>query len=128
MKKKLFLGMVMVALLMVVGYQYLYRPHRDIKSEESDYLLTVPVLAAEFNGNPEMANARYADKVVEVRGIVTAIDAEAGSVTLDRKLYATLSNNIQLPRPNQKITVKGRFLGYDDLLEELRMDQATIAK
>ena len=129
MKKKVFFAFVVIALIMVAGYRYLYKGHRDIRSEDSAYVLTAASLSKEFSSNPEMANAKYADMVIEVSGAVTAVDLQAHSVTLDGKMYATLDKAQKLPAAGQKmITVKGRFLGYDDLLEEFRMDQATITK
>ncbi len=126
MKKKLLIGFLLLFVVLAAGYFYTYKGHRDIKTEDSAYTLTTAVLSGEFTSNPEMANARYSDKVIEVTGKVTGADAEAGSITIDEKLYATMDKNQKLPAQGTAVTVKGRFLGYDDLLEEFRMDQATL--
>ncbi len=126
MKKKVFIAFVLVALAMIAGYFYMYRGHRDIASEDSAFTLTTAALSKEFTSDPEMANARYSDKVIEVTGQVTGTDQQAHSVTLDGKMYATLDKGQKIPAQDAKIVVKGRFLGYDDLLEEFRMDQAII--
>lgn len=126
MKKKVFIAFVLVALAMTAGYFYMYRGHRNIASEDSAFTLTTAALLKEFTNNPEMANARYSNMVIEVTGQVSGTDGQAHSLTVDGKIYATLEADQKIPVEGAKITLKGRFLGYDDLLDEFRMDQATI--
>ncbi len=128
MKKKLLIIIpAVIAIGVFAGYRYVYKDHRDISSEAAEFNLTVQNLKNDFAKNDSLANAKYADKTIEVSGKITAFDAAAHSVTLDKKLSATLKDstvkNLQIQK---NVKIKGRFVGYDDLLEELKMDQVII--
>lgn len=129
MKKKLFIIIpVVLIIIAIAGYKMLYKEHRDISSEEAEFTLTATALLNEFTSNESQANAKYADKTIVVSGKVTAVDAASGTVTIDEILSATLKDKTQQPAGQSTVTVKGRFVGYDDLLGELKMDQVTITK
>ncbi|MDP5101957.1 MAG: hypothetical protein NWQ09_11580, partial [Nonlabens sp.] len=58
-----------------------------------------------------------------------------GTVTSQQDSMLTLENAvfIQMQKPmklklNKQVTVKGRCMGYDDLLQEIKIDQAIIEK
>lgn len=129
MKKKIMITLAVFAVLGVGLYLYMYRSHRDISSENADYSLTVAQLHEQFTKNSNAAGKQYADKTVEVLGKVTAMDRAAHVVTIDEQLSATftdsLLNGISLQKP---IKIKGRFVGYDDLLEEFKVDQAALSE
>lgn len=129
MKKKLLLAAaLLLVLFLFVGYRYLYKSHRDIASEVPQATTTSVLLIAEFSKNDSIATLRYAGKTILVNGTVTTVDARAGSIVLDEKISAAIADTaaLQEVRQGEKISVKGRFVGYDDLLEELKMDQSTI--
>lgn len=127
MKKKIMIALALLAVIGVGLYFYMYKDHRDIATESADYVLTVPELQKQFSVNGDAANKKYADKTIEVLGKITAVDPATHSLTLDEKLSAVLTdsvmNGIAL---QQKIKIKGRFVGYDDLLEEFKVDQVSI--
>jgi hypothetical protein len=129
MKKKILLAVAIIAAVGFAGYQYLYRDHRDIASEKADFAITTSQLLSEFRTDYAKANSRYADKTIVVSGQVTNVDAKANSIVVDGKLSAVFANAGQASAiaKNQKVTLKARFVGYDDLLEELKMDQTTLA-
>lgn len=108
-------------------YNYLYHGHRDIDSEDAKFTLTVKELEAAFVTNESLANKKYSNQTIEVDGKVTAFDAASGTVTIDEKLSAVLQKNEPVAT-GKTIKVKGRFLGYDDLVEELKMDQVSLQK
>lgn len=129
MKKKIIFLFVIVAVgCAFAAYKFLYREHRDISTENATFSTSVKTLEQEFLANDSLANAKYADKTIEVNGKITNIDAASNSVTIDEKLEAVLfvkDNTLQL---QQQVHVKGRFVGYDDLLGELKMDQVSLLK
>lgn len=126
-KTKILVAFVLLAALVVwAGYRYLYHAHRDIATEDADFALRVAQLEQKFLKNPTNANAVYPNKVIEVAGAVTDFDAQTRVAVLDGKLSAMLDSTSSVPKTGMPVTIKGRFLGYDDLLGELRMDQASI--
>lgn len=127
LKKKLVLSLALLLTLAVSVYFYLYSGHRDIASEGTDFTLSITQLQSEFGSNESVANKKYLDKVLELSGKLTATEPENKAIVIDGKLFSTF--NTALPEGLQKgkqITIKGRFVGYDDLLEEFRMDQTQI--
>nr|WP_294776233.1 hypothetical protein [uncultured Flavobacterium sp.] len=127
MKKKVF---ILGIILLVVGYgayKYIYQDHRDIASEEADFSTTVQEIFTSFTENDSLANAKYLDKTVAVRGKISNIDIANKIITVDEKLSARFSDklpdNIKI---QDSINLKGRLVGFDDLLEEIQMDQCTV--
>lgn len=111
-------------------YNYIYQGHRDIGSEDPEFMLTVQELEAEFVTNDSLANRTYGNQTIEIDGKVTAFDATTGTLTIDQKMSAVLKKKkVKDPiATGQSIKIKGRFLGYDDLVDELKMDQVSILK
>lgn len=123
--KKLLLVFVVLAAIGAGLYFYAYQGHRDIASEAADEEVTVAALSKAFGADPQAASARYADKTLLVQGVVTAVDPLTRTVTLDGLLTASFE---ALPSvgANDRVTIKARFVGYDDLLGEFRTDQASL--
>lgn len=128
-KNKWIIILVILVLLAFFGYNYVYKSHRDISSEEASFSIKVATLANDFKEDETKANEKYLDKTIDINGTVTSFDKESNLVVIDEVLSATL-----LGKPkeeivkDQNITIKGRFIGYDELLEEFKMDQVSIIK
>jgi hypothetical protein len=129
MKKKILIisALILVAAI-VVGYNILYKDHRDIKTEQAEFTLTANKLFAEFSANELQATAKYADKTIVVTGKVTSIDKASGTVSIDEILSATMLDKSTEVATQSQVKIKGRFVGFDDLLGELKMDQVTLIK
>lgn len=124
--KKMILAVVFL-LVLIGGYFYIYREHRDIAKEDVSYDVTVPTLFSEYQSNESAANTKYLDKTIVVSGKVSSLNMETQSMVLDEKLFATFLDKIPSGiEPNSRIKVKGRLIGYDSLLEEIKMDQCII--
>jgi hypothetical protein len=106
-------------------YKYLYHNHRDISSEKSFYTLTVKNLLKEFLANESSANIKYLDKAITVKGKITSIDLPNKTLVLDEKVFVilTVSKDVSI---NNEVSIQGRLIGYDSLLEEIKIDQAQI--
>lgn len=129
MKKKVF---IVALIILVVGfgtYKYIYQNHRDIASEEANFTTTVQDIFKSFTANDSLANAKYLDKTIAVRGIISNIDFDNKIITVDEKLSARFS--VRLPEKikiQDSINLKGRLVGFDDLLEEIQLDQCTVVE
>ena len=125
MKKIIF---SLLFLLLLVGvYFYVYKAHRDIAKEEVSYDIAVPALFSEYQSNESAANTKYLDKTIVVSGKASSLNGETKSIVLDEKLFATFLDKIPSTiKPNSQIKIKGRLIGYDSLLEEIKMDQCII--
>lgn len=127
MKKTVILFLFLIALLGIGGFFYVYKAHRDISSEKQDFTSTTNAIFSEFQTNENKANAKYLDKTIEITGTISSIDLITKSIVIDEKLFATFADKIpNSTQANSAIKIKGRFVGYDGLIEELKMDQCVI--
>ena len=70
---------------------------------------------------------KYADKTIETYGKITSLDLENNAIVLDNKVFLKMTEMISKDLTiQQTVKIKGRFVGFDDLLEELKMDQCII--
>ena len=127
MKKILLIFFVAVLTIASGLYFYMYKNHRDIASEEASFSIAVKDLESEFIQNDSLANKKYLDKTIEVYGKITSMDATTKIIVLDDKMEGTSQQPIsQGLTVGKQVKMKGRFIGYDDLLGEFKMDQVTI--
>ncbi|MBF6642292.1 hypothetical protein IVB69_12440 [Flavobacterium sp. J49] len=129
MKKKVF---ILALIILVVGfgtYKYIYQDHRDIASEEANFTTTVQDIFTSFTDNDSLANAKYLDKTVALRGKISNIDVANKIITVDEKLSARFAGKLpENIKAQDSINLKGRLVGFDDLLEEIQMDQCTVVE
>lgn len=129
MKKKIIIGLLLIFVVAIVAYNYMYKNHRNIATEEVTYSESVTQVYSAFQQNDSMANTKYLDKTIEIYGKITAIDLANKTIMVDEKLSARCTNSIPSDLKMQNtVALKGRVVGYDDLLEEIQMDQCTIKK
>ena len=122
-------ALVIVIVLAFGTYKYIYQDHRNISSEDADFTVTVEQLFEELKVNDSVTLKKYRDKTIDLSGKITTIDKTTNSIVVDEKMNAIFSDSIPKNiKVNQIIKVKGRFIDYDDLLEEFKMDQVSILK
>ena len=125
MKKIILFGVFMI-LALFIAYNYVYKSHRDISSETESFEISVDELKNDFSKSDSLANAKYLDKTIIVSGKISKMDLENKIVTIDAVLNATVLKNNAALKVNETVKIKGRFIGYDDLFEEFKMDECTI--
>lgn len=123
--KKIVISSLVLILVLFLGYKYLYHEHRDIATEKAAFSVTVNQILKEFVADETKANAKYLDKSITVKGKITTIDSVTNSVVLDEKVFVLFTNSTNV-KLNENIVVQGRLIGYDSLLEEIKIDQAQI--
>jgi len=127
MKKKIILIFLVLTVVLIVAYRYVYKEHRDITTEEGDYRSTAKDIFSEFQKGEFNANTKYLDKTIEITGTISSVDFDSNSIVIDENLFATFKDKIPSTlQPNSKIKIKGRLIGYDGLMEELKMDQCIL--
>jgi hypothetical protein len=123
MRKKIILILIVLGAVGIAAYNYLYKNHRDISSEEAVEISTQQLIS-DFEKEEEAANKKYLDKTIQIEGTVTSYDIGAKTVVLDEKVLCLLTKNENC-KVSDKITLKGRLLGYDSLLSEVKVDQCS---
>lgn len=113
-----------IAVIVIIGYKYVYQDHRDIATETSIYKLTASDISNEFAINPMSSENKYLNKTIEVSGSIS--DENPQSITIEDKVFCQFSSEIQTSLNTDQVKIKGRFIGYDDLLEQVKLDQCII--
>lgn len=127
MNKKLKIFLFLVSLIIVGGYfvydYVLYGGARDIQSEEAAFTVNSNEIVAEFTTNLDVANKKYLEKPIAISGKVTSVNKN--EIILDNSVNCNLSKEDTSIIKDQSIIIKGRVVGYDDLLGELKLDQCS---
>lgn len=123
MKKYLFVLIVLI--IAFLGYRYVYHGHRDINKEDVSFEVNLKTLNEEYAKSNADANLKYLDKTIEFSGKVTHL--EGNIVVVDDRISCVFQKEENLVK-GQDLKVKGRFIGYDELLEEYNVDQCSIVK
>lgn len=127
MKKIILISITTVVVVAVAMYFFIYQSHRNVATEKATYTVTTSKLIEEFSVSDSTASRKYQDQIINCEGTITDIDKKSNSVVLDNKIYAVFLDSLpQSLLAKTKITLKGRFLGYDELLEEFKIDQCQI--
>jgi ssDNA-binding replication factor A large subunit len=125
MNKKLkiiVISIVLIGLFGFVAYNYvMHGGERNLSSETTDFEVTSKAISAEFTTDIDVSNKKYLEKAIAISGTVTAVSGT--EITIDNMIICTLKSPNTLVKKKQSVTVKGRVVGYDDLMGELRLDQ-----
>ena len=122
-KSKIFFGIVIVGIITAtVVYFYAMQPPKQIESKKVDFTGS----SDSFLSEVQKDFAVWQDKVVLLTGTITT--ADENGIILSNQIYCQFREDVDKTaiQPNQEIKLKGRVIGYDDLLEELKLDQCII--
>lgn len=123
-KSKILIGLVIVvALTVFTVYKYSMQPPAKIESKKVDFSGS----SDDFLAKVKQDFSVWQDKVVVLSGSIT--NSDENGVTLSNQIYCQFRNDVDKTSSmevNQQIKIKGRVIGYDDLLEELKLDQCII--
>lgn len=129
--KKVLIVLVILIVIIIVGFfsarYYAYHGgKRDVQSEQAAFTLKTKDLLAEFTTNEAAANKKYLEKPVSVSGVVTSVKDK--EVILDEIVVCNFLNAEATIKAGQTISIKGRVVGYDDLMGNVNLDQCSINK
>ena len=101
---------------------YLYKDARDIASEEVTHTLTAQQLLADYENNMAKADSMYLNKTIAIEGKVTEV--KDSLAILDAVVVCAFSTTPEINK-DDKISVKGRCIGFDELFGEVKLDQCS---
>jgi len=126
-KKRVLIGLVLLLAAAATGYYYVfYGGERNIANEEAVYTLSTSDLANEFAADTPKANAKYNNKTISISGIAVVVSPT--EIKLDDQVICSFQTATLPVVANKKTTIKGRFVGYDELFGEFKFDQCTLLK
>jgi len=124
--KKLLIILLILLIGAFIAYQYVYQSHRNIEDEKAEYTILAADLVKEFSQSQETASKKYLNKTIIVKGELTEI--EDNSLLLNDAAYCTFDTTHTISGSSLKsmFTIKARCIGYDELLEVVKLDPASI--
>jgi len=82
-------------------------------------------ISNEFLNYPDESEKKYLNKTIELYGLITQIGTH--DITIDNVLFCQFNELVlQNLKINDSLSVKGRCIGYDSLLEQVKLDQCTV--
>ncbi len=99
---------------------------RDLQSEEAAFTLKAKDFVAEFAAKEADANKKYLEKPVVISGIITSVNDK--EVIIDDVVVCGFTAAEASLKVGQTANVKGRVVGFDDLMGSVNMDQCSINK
>ncbi len=125
MKKKIVITILVLITVGVSAYYYtLYGGARNLSSEEAVFSVSSQSISNEFNSNVEKSNQKYLEKAIAITGMITQINGK--QVIIDNSIICDLTALDSSIKKNQLVTLKGRVVGYDDLMAEIKLDQCSV--
>jgi len=125
-KKRILVFIILFIGLGYFSYNYImYGGARDIQKEEAAYRVTSKMIIEEFSKDTNVATKKYIDKSIEIKGVVTSVNDSL--ITIDQSVLCKMKEiNKSLSVVGKSVSVKGRVIGFDDLMEEIKLDECVI--
>jgi|SRR5690606_1792909 len=121
-KWALVLGIVLV-LMVLLAHRLLYPAPRDIAAEQVEFRMSAQALSGEMS--QMTSTTKYADRVVLIWGRISEI--RGSRMVLEDGVEALMLDSVEPTlEVGDSVTIKARCVGYDELLEVVRLDQATL--
>ncbi|WP_264524620.1 OB-fold putative lipoprotein [Flavobacterium sp. N502536] len=119
-------SLVLISAGLYFYYGFVFKEARNIASEIPEFSITTTKLLHDYNSNTEKADSLYLNKTIEITGKVTK---ETDSVViLENNIFCLFTKKTKDKLLNNKVTVKGKCIGFDELFQEVKLDQCTINK
>ena len=117
-KNKILLIITILGISAFSVFKYIYKPHKKTEN-----------LNSIFQGSPEEFKNEvlkkpyfYQNTIVEIKGKV--ISRDVNGIMLNEAIYCSIKDTSIVME--KVITIKGRYIGYDDLIEEFKIDKCII--
>lgn len=129
MKKRKIVNAAVVGVLglgafLYLCYGYLYKQARDVAAEKPAFTAASQTLAADYRKDSRRADAQYLNKTMQVAGTVTEV--RDSLLVLDAAVSCAMKAGSPDNIMGKQITLKGRCIGYDELFDEVKLDQCTL--
>jgi len=130
MKRKVYILLAIIAVIIIAFFSARYYAYnagkRDIQSEDTAFTITAKTITDEFTNNTVASNKKYLEKPVAVSGTVTSVNGT--EVIIDNSVNCNFSKPDASVKSGQNVVIKGRVIGFDDLLGEVKLDQCNLNK
>jgi hypothetical protein len=116
------LSIMLIGITAFTGYNYvMYGGARNLTTEDTAFTVSSKSITKEFTANIDVSNKKYLEKAIAIQGTITKITGT--EVIIDDSIICNLKSFDSTIKKDQVVTLKGRVVGYDDLMGELKLDQ-----
>ena len=117
--------LIIIIIAAIIGYNYIYQDHRSIENESAEFVISSAEIANLFSENAVSSEQKFLNKTIEVSGLISELNTN--DITIEDKVFCQFSDDLKLSiDKNSKVKIKGRVIGYDDLLEQVKLDQCRL--
>lgn len=125
--KRIVIVLILLLVVAMAGYYYvMHGGARDVQSEATAFKVNASAIQKEFTDNTDAATKKYLNKAIEISGNITTVEDSVAVV--NQTIFCKLIVPDKSLSKGAKVTVKGRVVGFDDLMGELKMDECSISK
>ena len=127
--KKILIGFTLFSAIVIFAIVYFSfnKPHKNFVKAPLDYTIQSTELFQKYQLDVSNANASFLDKILSINGTIKEISSNMiildGNIVCSFNPPQTIDPKLKL---TDKISIKGRCIGYDDLLEEVRIDNCSL--
>ena len=122
-KRNLIIAFLVIVAGAYAGYKYLYKNHRNIEQEVASVTVKAPELVSMFTAGD---TKNILNKTIIISGTITEMDSQ--SVILDDMVHCVFEKYPENFQLQDKVSIKGRCIGFDDLFELAKLDQCSLTK
>lgn len=117
-----------ILVLQISGFYLIYKnavqPPVPIEDVKSDYNHSVKQFYLEFVESNVAFDRKYLNKVIRLTGNVTVVQDSV--IVLNNKIVCIANEKFNNTIKDKTIKVKGKYVGYDELFDNLKMDECVI--
>ena len=127
--KKILIGFTLFSTIVIFAIVYFSfnKPHKNFVKAPLDYTIQSTELFQKYQVDVSNANTSFLDKILLIKGTIKEISSNMiildGNIVCSFNPPQTIDPILKL---TDKISIKGRCIGYDDLLEEVRIDNCSL--
>jgi hypothetical protein len=116
-----------ILLLNLIFFVSILHSQEKLVSKNGKIIFEASTFQNDFDTNDSLANRKYFDKIINVKGKITNFDFASHTVEIDDKILAVFKDSVLSEFvQNQQISIKGRFIGYDELFDQFRVDEVVL--
>jgi len=125
MKTNGFILAIIVISIGYLSYNYIYQEHRNVLEEKASFSMSSNRLYSIFNNTSTESHKKYLNKIIEFDGIINSIDE--GLLVIKPSIVCKLDSTFVVANLNvgDTLLLKGRYIGFDDLFMEVKMDHVS---
>lgn len=123
-KKSLFILALILVVAVIVIYQVVTKPTPSLVDEVVLYEVNAVQFYQEFTQNQTGFQQKYINKAIGITGVITSV--QDSIIVLNDKIVCITNNVPANLSTDQSVRIKGRYIGYDDLFDNLKLNECLL--